>query len=61
MARKFKVEVNFVNVRHGKSESDWQNRLNYIKGLKADEVKAENVQKDQEWREANGIEHIYIL
>lgn len=61
LARKFKIDENFVDVRLGKRVSDYQNRLAYIKGEKSDELKKENCQKDQEWRTQNGLEHIYIL
>lgn len=61
MKRKWKVEDNFVDVRLGKREDEWQNRLNYIKGLKQDEEKQANVAKDHEWRHTNGLQELYIL
>lgn len=61
MSRKFKVAVNFVNVKKSTKESDYQNRLNYINGEKISELKKENCDKDREWRDQNGFQHIYNL
>lgn len=61
MSRKFKVAPNFINVKKGTRESDYRNRLAYIKGDKADELKKENSDKDKEWRIENNIQQLYIL
>jgi len=61
LARKFKIDENFVDVRLGKRESDYQNRLAYIKGEKSDELKQEKVYLDQLWRQQNGLQDIYTL
>lgn len=61
MSRKFKVAPNFINVKKGTNESDYRNRLNYIKGDKTDEDKKENSIKDQIWRKENNIQDVYKL
>lgn len=61
MSRKWKVEKNFVNVRLGKQESDYQHRLNYVNGLKKDDDKTANVELDKKWRSENGLDEIYII
>lgn len=61
MARKFKVEPNFIDIRLGKRESDYHNRLAYIKGNKSDDDKTANCTLDQEWRIQNGLQDMYTL
>lgn len=61
LARKFKIAPNFIDVRRGNEQTDYDNRLSYIKGDKVDEAKMENVQKDKEWRIENSLENYYLL
>ena len=56
MSRKFKVSDNFVNVKKGTTESDYYNRLSYLRGEKVDEQKKENSELDRIWREKNDIQ-----
>ena len=60
-AKKFGVLENFVNIQKGSQETDYQNRVNYIHGIKDSEDKMLNVAQDQEWRLNNGIDEIYNL
>ncbi len=60
-AKKFGVAENFVNIKKGNEETDYQNRVNYIHGIKDSEEKMANVAQDQEWRLNNGIDEIYNL
>ncbi len=60
-AKKFGVLENFVNIQKGSEETDYQNRVNYIHGIKDSEDKMLNVAQDQEWRLINGIDEIYNL
>jgi len=61
LSRKFKIATNFIDVRRGNEQTDYDNRLSYIKGDKVDEAKMESVQKDKEWRIANNLENYYLL
>lgn len=45
-SRKYDVSANFIDVKHSKRQQDYNNRLNYIKGIK-DESKMESVEKDR--------------
>lgn len=60
-SRRFKIEPNFINVQRGRNPADYDNRLSYLKGVKVDEGKMENVQKDVEWRIENNLEQIYKI
>ncbi len=60
-AKKFGIAENFVNIQKGSDESDYQNRINYIHGIKDSADKMENVKLDQDWRLINGIDEIYNL
>lgn len=48
-SRKYEVSANFIDVKYSKRQSDYDNRENYIKGIK-DDSKMESVQKDREKR-----------
>lgn len=61
LSRKFKIEENFVDVRLGKRESDYENRYAYITGDKESESKQANVYLDREWRKQNGLQDLYTL
>jgi len=61
LSRKFKVAVNFVNIKKGTKESDYINRRNYLNGEKQSELKKENSEKDKLWRTAMGFAQIYCL
>lgn len=61
LSKKFKIPLNFINVKKGTKESDYQNRLHYINGEKQSELKKENCELDRKWREENGLAQIYIL
>jgi len=61
LSRKFKVAVNFINIKKGTKESDYNNRLNYLNGVKQSELKKENSEKDKLWRTAMGFAQIYCL
>lgn len=61
MGRKFKVEPNFVNVKRGTKEKDYQNRLSYLKGDKLSDQKKANSIADIIWRDQNGFQQIYNL
>ncbi len=48
-SRKYDVSANFIDVKYSKRQRDYDNRENYIKGIKEDS-KMESVQKDREKR-----------
>jgi len=61
MMSKFKLARNFINVKKGSTQSDYDNRVRYIHGDKSTELKKENCELDRKWRDKNGFQHIYIL
>jgi len=61
LARRFKVESNFIDVRRGTEPTDWNHRLSYIKGDKMATEKMEHVQKDKEWRIENKLKDYYHI
>lgn len=61
LSKKFKVSNNFINIKLGKTEKDYKNRLHYINGEKQSEVKTSNSVLDKQWRTDNDLEQIYYL
>jgi len=61
MMSKFKLAHNFINVKKGSTQTDYDNRYNYIHGDKSTELKKKNCELDREWREKNGFQQIYYL
>ena len=61
LSRKFKVAVNYIDVRRSNSTGDYNNRRNYIRGDKQDTEKLECVEKDIQWRKDNSFENYYVL
>ncbi|AXH75134.1 MAG: putative replication initiation protein [Circoviridae sp.] len=61
LSRKFKIETNFIDVQRGKTATDYNNRIQYLKGNKMDTEKIDNVQKDDEWRHKEGFNKYYRI
>ena len=61
LSRRFKVATNFIDVRRSRDQSDYNNRLSYIKGDKMDTEKMENVEKDKQWRIDSSLRDFYNL
>jgi len=61
LSKKFKVSNNFINIKLGKTEKDYINRLHYINGEKQSDVKTSNSLLDKQWRTDNDLEQIYFL
>lgn len=61
LARRFKVESNFIDVRRGTEPTDYNNRLSYIKGDKMATEKMEHVAKDKQWRQENNLRDYYNI
>jgi len=61
LSKKFRVSNNFINIKLGKTEKDYMNRLHYINGEKQSEVKTSNSVLDKQWRTDNDLEQIYYL
>ncbi len=61
LSKKFKVSNNFINIKLGKTEKDYMNRLHYINGEKQSEIKTQNSKMDKQWRTDNDLEQIYYL
>lgn len=61
LARRFKVDSNFIDVRRGTEPTDYNNRLSYIKGDKMATEKMEHVAKDKQWRQENNLRDYYNI
>lgn len=61
LSRRFKIETNFIDVQRGKTATDYNNRINYLKGNKMDTGKMENVLQDEEWRQKEGLNNFYKI
>lgn len=59
MANHFNVEKNFVNVKAGTYEDDYQHRYSYVAGKKAQLNKCEFNILDKQWRRENGLLDLY--
>lgn len=57
-SRKYDVSANFIDIKYSKKATDFNNRLNYLKGNK-DETKMESVKKDQDKRRELGLLDFY--
>ncbi len=61
LSRRFKIATNFIDVQRGKTATDYNNRIKYLKGNKMDTGKMENVLQDEEWRQKEGLNNFYKI
>lgn len=61
MSRTFEIAKNFVNVKRGRTQQDYENMENYVKGIKKSESKTESLQKDRLFRRKHDILDFYSV
>lgn len=61
MSRYWKVDMNAVDVKTGRNENLYNNRVNYVKKEKSTEKKQEFNEKDNIYLEENDLKKFYLL